>query len=64
MRKLWKVLFYSLITTILLIFTVYCIKEHPELELYFLIPGLFILVMSGLHDNFYVANRLRATRER
>jgi hypothetical protein len=59
-----KFLVYSIIVVILVTASTLIFKNHPEVQLAFLIPGVFIFVYSKIRDEMYVstAARLRMAR--
>jgi len=66
MKLIMKCLLYSLIIVLLITASTLIFKNHPEVQLAFLIPGVFIFVYSRIRDELYVsaATRLRMARGR
>jgi hypothetical protein len=64
MKLLIKCLLYSLIVVLLITASALIFKSHPEVQLAFLLPGIFIFVYSRIRDELYVsaAARLRMAR--
>lgn len=51
MKPLFKYIFYVLILVLLVIGSLMLYRTHPEAQLAFSIPGLFILCYSKLTDD-------------
>lgn len=66
MNSLFKILFYVIVIVALTIASLTLFKNHPEVQLAFFIPGVFILVYSVIRDQVYVnaVTRLRVARGR
>jgi len=66
MNSLFKILFYVIVIVALTIASLTLFKNHPEVQLAFFIPGVFILVYSVIRDQIYVnaVTRLRVARGR
>lgn len=64
--KLLKIIFYSAVIVILTVVSAMIFKAHPEVQLAFFLPGIFIVVYSKLRDDVYlpVSVRLRIARGR
>jgi len=64
MNSLFKILFYVIVIVALTIASLTLFKNHPEVQLAFFIPGVFILVYSVIRDQVYVSavTRLRIAR--
>jgi hypothetical protein len=64
MKLMMKCLMYSIIVVLLVTASALIFKNHPEVQLAFLIPGVFIFVYSKIRDEMYVsaATRLRMAR--
>jgi len=64
MNLLFKLLIFAGIIAVLIIASVILFKNHPEVQLAFLLPGVFILVYSIIRDEIYVSavTRLRMAR--
>ena len=64
MKLLIKCLLYSLIVVLLITASTLIFKSHPEVQLAFLLPGIFIFVYSRIRDELYIsaAARLRMAR--
>jgi hypothetical protein len=66
MKLLFKILIFSAILVVLIVASLTLFKNHPEVQLAFLLPGVFILVYSIMRDQLYVSavTRLRMARGR
>jgi len=66
MKSIFKLMIYSAIVVSLCVSATLLFKIHPEVQLSFLIPGIFILVYSRIRDEVYVSlpTRLRIARGR
>ena len=66
MKLIMKCLMYSNIVVRIITASTLIFKNHPEVQLAFLIPGVFIFVYSKIRDEMYVsaAARLRMARGR
>jgi hypothetical protein len=66
MNLLFKLLFYIAVVAILTIASITLFRNHPEVQLAFFLPGVFILVFSIIRDQVYVSavTRLRMARGR
>ena len=64
MNLLFKLLIFVGVIIVLIISSVTLFKNHPEIQLAFLLPGVFILVYSIIRDEIYVntVTRLRMAR--
>lgn len=64
MKLLLKCLLYSVIVVLLITASTLIFKNHPEVQLAFLLPGIFIFVYSRIRDELYVSAvaRLRMAR--
>jgi hypothetical protein len=51
MKLLLKYILYSLLIIVLVSGTVLLYRTHPEAQLAFILPGLFILVFSRMSDD-------------
>jgi len=59
MKLVLKFVIYSVIIVALTIGTLLLFKDHPEVQLAFLIPGIFITIFSRILDEIYLANHIR-----
>jgi hypothetical protein len=66
MKSIFKLMIYSAIVVSLCVSTAFLFKNHPEVQLSFLLPGIFIFVYSKIRDEVYVSlpTRLRMARGR
>jgi len=66
MKFIFKILLFSVVVVILAVASATLFKNHPEVQLAFLLPGVFILVYSMIRDQVYVGavQRLRMARGR
>ncbi|WPU99609.1 hypothetical protein SNE26_26695 [Mucilaginibacter sp. cycad4] len=65
MKSLFKYIFYVLILVMLVIGSLMLYRTHPEAQLAFTIPGLFILAYAKLTDDIKLKhNGLRMLRGR
>jgi hypothetical protein len=57
---------YSVAVVVLTICSMILFKNHPEVQLAFLLPGIFIMFYSKIRDDIYVSDvmRLRMARGR
>ena len=64
MKLIFKFIFYSAIVVLLAVASTLVFKNHPEVQLAFLIPGVFIFVYSKVRDEVYMTTttRLRMAR--
>ncbi len=64
MNLLFKILIFAAVIVVLIIASLTLFKNHPEVQLAFLLPGVFILVYSIIRDQVYVSavTRLRMAR--
>jgi len=51
MRLLLKYILYSLLIIVLVAGTILIYRTHPEAQLAFILPGLFILAFSRMSDD-------------
>jgi len=51
MRLLLKYILYALLIIVLVSGTILVYRKHPEAQLVFIIPGVFILAFSWLRDD-------------
>jgi hypothetical protein len=51
MRLLLKYILYSLLIIVLVSGTILLYRTHPEAQLAFILPGLFILAFSRMSDD-------------
>jgi 4-hydroxybenzoate polyprenyltransferase len=52
MRKYQKFLFYAISIVLLIVFSLYAFHFHPEVQLVFLIPGVFLVIYSAILNDF------------
>ena len=66
MKLFFKILIFVAVMVVLIIASLTLFKNHPEVQLAFLLPGVFILVYSIIRDQVYVSavTRLRMERGR
>ena len=66
MKLLFKILIFVAVMVVLIVASLTLFKNHPEVQLAFLLPGVFILVYSIIRDEVYVSaiTRLRMERGR
>ncbi|SEO19408.1 hypothetical protein SAMN05428947_101659 [Mucilaginibacter sp. OK283] len=69
MKLFLKIIIYTLLVVCLSTSTILLYKSHPEVQLAFVIPGLFILVYSMITDDLGIkqhirSRQLRISRER
>ena len=66
MKSMFKLLIYSIIVVSLCAFVTVLFKSHPEVQLAFVLPGIFIFIYSKIRDEVYVSLpvRLRMARGR
>jgi hypothetical protein len=64
MKNVFKLMIYSILVVSLCVFITVFYKNHPEVQLAFLIPGVLIFVYSKIRDDVYVSLpvRLRMAR--
>jgi|EndMetStandDraft_4_1072995.scaffolds.fasta_scaffold00073_13 hypothetical protein len=60
MKLFLKVIIYTLLVVCLLTSTILLYKSHPEVQLAFVIPGLFILAYSMITDDLGIKQHIRA----
>ncbi|TWI97080.1 hypothetical protein JN11_03540 [Mucilaginibacter frigoritolerans] len=51
MKLLLKYILYTLLIVVLVSATILLYRTHPEAQLAFILPGLFILVFSRMSDD-------------
>ena len=65
MKLLLKYILYTLLIIILIAGTVLLYRTHPEAQLVFILPGIFILAFSRMSDDLNFRGVLpKWTRER
>ena len=66
MNLFFKILIFVGVMVVLIVASLTLFKNHPEVQLAFLLPGVFILVYSIIRDQVYVSavTRLRMARGR
>jgi 1,4-dihydroxy-2-naphthoate octaprenyltransferase len=52
MKRYQKFLFYSISIVLLVVFALYAFHFHPEVQLVFLIPGIFLIIYSAVLNDF------------
>ena len=52
MKKSGRALFYILATVMLCAFCIYAFHYHPEIQIAFLIPGVFLILFSAFLNDF------------
>lgn len=64
MSLFFKILIFVAVLVVLTIASLTLFKNHPEVQLAFLLPGVFILVYSIIRDQVYVSavTRLRMSK--
>lgn len=62
MKLLLKYVLYTLLIITLIAGTVLLYRVHPEAQLAFILPGLFILAFSRMSDDLNFKNIVRWTR--
>jgi len=64
MKSMFKLMVYSAIVVCLCVSVTVLFKNHPEVQLSFLLPGIFIFIYSKIRDEVYVSLpvRLRIAR--
>lgn len=64
MKLFFRLLIFVIVLVVLAIASLTLFKNHPEVQLAFLLPGVFILVYSIIRDQVYVSavTRLRMAR--
>jgi len=64
MKSVVKLAIYSILVVVLCASFIIIFKNHPEVQLSFLVPGIFILIYSKIRDEVYVSLpvRLRMAR--
>jgi hypothetical protein len=66
MKLLFRFFIYTLIIAGMAIGCIVFFRNHPEVQLAFLVPGMFFLVFSKIRDQIYAADisRIRYARGR
>jgi hypothetical protein len=64
MNLLLKILIFVGVMVVLIVASLTLFKNHPEVQLAFLLPGVFILVYSIIRDQVYVSAVTRLRMER
>jgi hypothetical protein len=59
MKLLLKYLIYSLLVVCMITGSLMLFKSHPEVQFAFIIPGVFVVIYSVIHDDLYVKRSLR-----
>jgi hypothetical protein len=64
MKSILKLMVYSAIVVCLCVSVTVLFKSHPEVQLAFVLPGIFIFIYSKIKDEVYVSlpTRLRIAR--
>jgi 4-amino-4-deoxy-L-arabinose transferase-like glycosyltransferase len=52
MKKIQKFVFYGIAIVLLIVFSLYAFHFHPEVQLVFLIPGVFLIIYSAILNDF------------
>jgi len=60
MKLLLKSIIYALIVICLITASILLYKAHPEVQLAFIIPGLFILIYSVITDDMGIKQHVRS----
>lgn len=60
MKLLLKPIIYALIVVCLIIVSIFIYRAHPEVQLAFIIPGLFILIYSVITDDMGIKQHVRS----
>ena len=55
MNLFFKILIFVGVMVVLIVASLTLFKNHPEVQLAFLLPGVFILVYSIIRDQVYVS---------
>ena len=64
MNLFFKILIFVGVMVVLIVASLTLFKNHPEVQLAFLLPGVFILVYSIIRDQVYVSAVTRLRMER
>jgi hypothetical protein len=64
MKLFLKTIIYALIVVCLFTASLLLYKAHPEVQLAFIIPGIFILLYSIISDDLGVRQHIRARQLR
>lgn len=48
MKRFQKFIFYAISIVLLIVFSLYAFHFHPEVQLVFLIPGIFLVIYSAI----------------
>ena len=64
MKLFLKSIIYLLLIICLTAASVLLYKEHPEVQLAFIIPGIFIFAYSMINDDIGVKHKLRFSKEK
>ncbi|WP_157543961.1 hypothetical protein [Mucilaginibacter paludis] len=52
MKKQQKFIFYAISIVLVMVFSLYGFHYHPEVQLVFLIPGIFLIIYSAILNDF------------
>lgn len=64
MKLFLKCIIYLLLIVCLTAASILLYKAHPEVQLAFIIPGIFIFAYSMISDDISVRHRLRFSKEK
>ncbi len=64
MNLFFKILIFVGVMVVLIVASLTLFRNHPEVQLAFLLPGIFILVYSIIRDQVYVSAVTRLRMER
>ncbi|RKR85512.1 hypothetical protein BDD43_5783 [Mucilaginibacter gracilis] len=62
MKKFQKIIFYAISIVLLVVFSLYTFHFHPEVQLVFLIPGIFLVIYSALINDLPKKKRAASNR--
>lgn len=52
MKRFQKFIFYAIAIVLLIVFSLYAFHFHPEVQLVFLVPGIFLVIYSAILNDF------------
>lgn len=64
MKLFLKCIIYLLLVICLTTLSIQLYSLHPDVQLAFMLPGLFILVYSWINDDIGIKQKLRFSREK
>ncbi|MEN0055099.1 MAG: hypothetical protein AAGC65_15600 [Mucilaginibacter sp.] len=64
MKLFLKCIIYLLLIVCLTAATILLYKAHPEVQLAFIIPGIFIIAYSMINDDIGVKHKFRFSKEK